>query len=599
MCGAVIRHCFNNWLLSLFSCVVLCAVAFHYGHEATAELDWPHYHDAWRDIAIAQSILDGRYPEDPILLGETLWYNPLVGAMVAAVSRITGLPPYLVDTRLGAYVNVLIPISFFILLACLFDPWVALAALVFFLAGNSRDQNYGAWFVTLTYSPLLWSPTFAQALFFMTLLLYWKARRANRYVWYAATGVLWGVTFIAHTAPAILLGCTFALMIFIRPGRSIKTQTPDDIAAPGETQGGVPGTRRLAQFLLASAVAFLISLPYTYSILIHYQFRMRNIRPTLYVDPALALSNLPHFLTECASISTAIAVLGLVFMLFRERKRVATWLVACWLFSVLAFLVQLYLSQAMKQAWGVELRQLVPGHHFLISLAALKALLFGFGLVTLSRAAETRMRAIWKKAPVKEGQDEGLREIPLSPFSPSRNAFGITPLAAIIVTCAVLYPSYPTRQQFKRAYDGGWQHTCFFEDRKKAYLWILDHTSPADVFLCDELLANRIVMPAARKVVVTIDVFFNPYVEFNSRRDDKLAMFKALDARDGPTFRALASKYHVTYLLMTDQAIVEKNNWLNVPSYERIQSLALPFLDLVYHEDGLAIYRLVPAGESG
>ena len=106
---------------------LMCALALIPAVHTTGDLIWPHDTALYRDLAIAQSMQDGPYLADPVYLGEMLWYNPLVPTLVAGISWLTHLPIPLVDTRSGAYLNLLVLLAFYILVISFFDRWMAVA----------------------------------------------------------------------------------------------------------------------------------------------------------------------------------------------------------------------------------------------------------------------------------------------------------------------------------------------------------------------------------------------------------------------------------------------------------------------------------------
>jgi hypothetical protein len=54
--------------------LVLVAIALIHGVKTTAGVVWPYDLDQFRDIGMAQAILDHRYGSDHLYLGETIWY---------------------------------------------------------------------------------------------------------------------------------------------------------------------------------------------------------------------------------------------------------------------------------------------------------------------------------------------------------------------------------------------------------------------------------------------------------------------------------------------------------------------------------------------
>jgi hypothetical protein len=98
-----------------FAFFVLVAIALINGIQTTAGVAWPYDLDQFRDVGMAQAILDHRYGTDHLYLGETIWYNPLVSAIAAAISSASRIAPPLVVTQAGAYLNLFGPIAFYVL----------------------------------------------------------------------------------------------------------------------------------------------------------------------------------------------------------------------------------------------------------------------------------------------------------------------------------------------------------------------------------------------------------------------------------------------------------------------------------------------------
>ncbi len=84
---------------------LFCLAALWVGWQTVQGLNWPREPDLVRDIAQAQTAADGQPFADPFYRGEATWYPPLVPALVAAVSRITGAGVPAVHTRSGAWLG--------------------------------------------------------------------------------------------------------------------------------------------------------------------------------------------------------------------------------------------------------------------------------------------------------------------------------------------------------------------------------------------------------------------------------------------------------------------------------------------------------------
>jgi 4-amino-4-deoxy-L-arabinose transferase-like glycosyltransferase len=166
--------------------ILLCVVAFIHGFNASHDLEWGNDLDHLRDVAAAQTILDGGFWDDPYYAGESQWYNPLTPTLVAAAARLTGAPLPTVHIRLGAYIDLLPAICFYILVASLFNRYVALASTACFLFFTSAP-SHPTW-ASATYTPMLLPVVFAQAPFYLTLFAYRKAILANQRRYYAGGG---------------------------------------------------------------------------------------------------------------------------------------------------------------------------------------------------------------------------------------------------------------------------------------------------------------------------------------------------------------------------------------------------------------------------
>ena len=79
--------------------VAFCGFAFIKAIQTTAAVQWPYDLDQFRDIGMAQAVLDHRYGTDHLYLGETIWFNPLVSVVIAALSRAADVSPVVVITH--------------------------------------------------------------------------------------------------------------------------------------------------------------------------------------------------------------------------------------------------------------------------------------------------------------------------------------------------------------------------------------------------------------------------------------------------------------------------------------------------------------------
>ena len=280
---------------------------------------------------MAQAVLDHRYGTDHLYLGETFWFNPLVSVIIGALSRAADVSPVVVVTHAGPYLNMFAPLAFYFLVAYLFDRGVALVAAVAFLFAPIGDAPSWA---AATYSPWLLTQNCVQTFFYLTLAAYLKALELNRRTWFVLVGLLLGITFLGHTAPAIILGFVMVLGTFKRCVQQTKT---DGLSSAG--------LREVNNLVVILSVAFVVSLPFTFSILGRYHLAIVNHAPNNWKYPLLLATNFSAFIWNNISWFTALALLGLFLLPADEPGRHRKTLLLSWLAVCCAALAINFLQQ--------------------------------------------------------------------------------------------------------------------------------------------------------------------------------------------------------------------------------------------------------------
>ena len=527
--------------------IVLIGIALINGIKTTAGVTWPYDLDQFRDIGMAQAILDHRYGTDHLYLGETIWYNPLVSSIVAAISSATGIAPPVVVTQAGAYLNLFAPIGFYLLVTYLFDRLVALAAVAAFLFAPIGDAPSWA---AVTYSPWIFSQNLAQGFFYLALVAYCKAIESKQWRWYFIVGILLGVTFLGHTAPAVILGIT----IFV--GLTMNSETWSQLQVRSVFFA------KTLPLTLILFVAFIVSLPFTFSILFHYHIRILNPVPGNWIYAPLAIDHLSDFLRGYLSWFSALAALGLVVLIGTRSARpgkiaLLTWLVICC--AALAV-------NEVQQIPSPKLHLMfVPAHHFLFYLRAIEDILFGVGLVWGCGFLVRGLASLSRKGPDQ-----------LDHFR--RTAEGGFVVLAVVVFLVLVYPKYRARFDFTNARS----QAVSFAERKAyidAYYWILSNTKPIDVFLSlTGDLDLSIVGPADRKVVVTSQPeFSNPYVDWKSRSNTASQIVDKLTSAPPDALAALAAN-GVNYIITAP--------------IDQFDHDPFSFLSKEFAEDDVVIYKV-------
>lgn len=295
----------------------LLAIALAVALGTTDGLQWPYDGDHFRDLAQAQTTRDGHPLSDPYYAGEWAWYNPLVPWLLAALSWLTGLSPAVLHVQGGPWLNLLGPVAFYVLGVCVAGHAAAFLALAVLLFANcSGDPSL----TCATYSPWLFVATFAQGLFFVGVLALRRAAGTRTATAAVAAGVVAGLTFLAHTGPALVLGGI--ALVLLRP----------------------------RQLVAAGCAALCVASPYVWSILVHYRLHVVNPVPMAWSWPPLTLSGFPATLLANAPVFVA-GAFGLVVV--RDRA------IRAWMAVAGALLALALLRDALP-----AVPALVPTFHF-------------------------------------------------------------------------------------------------------------------------------------------------------------------------------------------------------------------------------------------
>jgi len=489
----------RRWWLRAALLLLLCGPAFGLGRSASRGLSWPPGADLYRDIAQAQTMADGALLADPFYRGETLWYNPLVPGLVAALAGLSGQPVDVVYVQAGAWLNLLGPVAFFLLVeACFGLPAAALATLHLVYLRDSADPSW----LSPAYSPWLYSAAFVQALFYLTVLAYRRALRSGAATWFAVTGALLGLTFLGHTAPALLLGVLAAVGF----GHDARTGR---------------GRASLARHALLAGTALVIAAPFLWSIVVRYRLRIRNPAPLDWAWAPITLRTLPAFAAAYVSLPTAaLAVAALAWLIRRDPRRREASLVGAWALAAAAF----FALGVLREVAGLGPR-LIPRHHFLFYGRAAESVLVGYGGATALLALGRRLG--------------GGR---LGPLAPGALVLGV---AAVI---GVVLPSYRERDAFAAGHREAEREDSRL-NREEAREWIRTYSRPDDVFLAADDLALLIVGPAGRKVIALNPYFSNPYLDAQARREARDTMVEDLRQKRPEAFAARARDLGVRFVI--------------------------------------------------
>jgi len=490
----------------------LLAACLGLGVSRTADLSWPHDADLYRNMAQAQVMADGDFFADPFYAGEKAWYNPLTPAVVALLHRVTGLEMPVLYARAGAYLNLAVPLAFYVLAQAFLGRLGGLLA-TFYLVflGHPGEASW----MRPAYAPWFFAGSFGQVFFYLGLAAYAKAARVggSRRA-FACVGLLLGLAFLSHTAPALLLGGVVAAEASARAVRALGWFRRDR-----EPEDGLPW----AGHALLYAVAVVVSIPFLATILGFYHLRVVNAAGNDWFWWPFELARFGAYAAGHVSLAAVLALAG-VLLLVRDRARLESRLISWWLGLSLAFVLYALASQWAAPR-GLHLLNVVAPHHFWLYVKAAGALGWGHALANLLRRAGAR--------------------VPWAGVERNANAWV---LAATVAGTALALPTLAAREDFARA-----RREALAESartwRDEIRQMLRTRAAPHEVVLADPDDALMFVGPSGRKTVSVLANFANPYVAARPREEDTRRMFSALAAEDAEAFLPLAGRYRVAWVL--------------------------------------------------
>ena len=336
------------------------------------------------------------------------------------------------------------------------------------------------------------------------------------------------MTFLSHTAPAILLGViiTFGTLCHVLPARLAALD-----------QRAV--RQSLVSFAMVVTAALVVSAPFLWSIVGNYGLSLQNRVPTIWLDPSIELANWPVFLSDnlSPSLLNAFFALGLL-RIVAVRRRAETMFILVWLFTALAlFLYSAYGWQIM-QARGIQIPTILPAHHFLFYARGAQTLLFGYGVAALPGILAAGVRFL-KRAP------------PL-PQPAAWGRVGKAVFTVVVVGIVVgHYPAFVAREDFvglrERALD-----MYATRDQVDLFQWLRTQAEATDVFLAPDNVGLAIVGPAGRKLVVVDSFFSNPYLDWGDRDAARRAMWESLATGRCDRFHEVVEGYRVSHVILVE-----------------------------------------------
>ena len=498
---SAIAYRWGPWAILLLL-LIRCAVE---GLQATAGLEAAPDNDSWRDVGFIQGFLDGNWFGDPAYAGEWRWYPPLMHGLGALGVWLSGASPMSFWVRIGPWVNLLAPLTFFLMNARLCGgAAAAVATAVFVLFNGAFTYPYNA--ASYTWQPL--TPNLTLPLFFLGITLIHARGSSARMRDAVVIGSVIGIVFLAHTVPAILLSAVITTTAFSQ--RGIRTET-----------------------LLWLAVVALVELGWGLlflgPLLVHYRLHIANPAPGAWMAALMEPRFGSWLRLGALNLPGVLAAAGAWFLRRwapvdnRTVVILGTWIIGC-----LTFLVRHEVCAASGAKGAVCETFVISAHHFQFYLAAAWASVMGHTIW---------QGALWWAQPLP-GRPSSLKVAVLSATAVVTLAvgtfwFSFRPYAVDVYHWVrrTVQPSFEirTRDQKERPLD------------IVSYNWIIAHTRPQDLFVTslDTDDAVFAVLSAGRRLVAAPLLFSNPYVDWVSREERRVRYIAAINGQNPDSHRAL------------------------------------------------------------
>lgn len=483
----------------------ICGAALWHSVAITAGISWPADPDQFRDLSQAQTMLNGAWLGDPYYRDETLWYNPFTGALVAVLSWLTGALPHSVHVTAAPFINLLAPVMLYVFLVRSFGAPTAIFGLLGFFA---LDPSLA--YISSSYSPWLFPATLGQGLFFTVLALLVTTHAHLGRVPAIPAGIALGIVFLAHTAPAAVLGGIVSIVLL-------------------RHSGSRSWPRALGATTLALVTAALTAWPLLYSIGWRYGLDVVHPHPSLWQEEMLLLARLPAFVRDHVFRVEMVPVAAGLIGLYRHRRHVGALVVAIWIVGAVAGLGYSYGWQWMN-ARGIDAPAILPGFHFFRYVKLAENVLFGLGCLTILSAIAAMIRPR---------------------LSAAHWAWTARAGMAVAVAAFAWYatPGYLARRDFNEVREYSRQ-LYTGPDQRELYEWIREQPDRHAVFAAANNVSLSIIGPAGGRVLVVDPFFSNPYVAYAPRVEARNTLLRAIAAGECETLRQVARAFQVTYVVV-------------------------------------------------
>lgn len=496
---------------------ILILVAFMRNIASVRGLYYGYDQDSDRDLGNVMNLIGGNFLNDPSYVGEYIWYNPLIFWVEGVFVKLTGLPAITLVTQIGAFLNILSPILFYIMVSYLFSSRVALASTASFLFFSSGDMQASH---TATYSPWFYPVNFVQVVFYLAIIFMCRAFIRRTYLDFILAGVITGIAFLGHTAPTLILVLIFISLIAKEFYKSYRMRWI--------------GATEILKYGFAFGLSFLVvSIPILYTIVWKYHYHTINTAPAQFMASIFYLQNIPELIKVNFSIALVVSLIGfLVFIFEKSKDEIKHRVLQVWVTSAAVLFAYTMVVPACRISFNVELLSLVPCFHFFFYLKSFQSVMFGTGLCLVVEFLASRF--------LKGKTGEYVKPVSVT--------------LVVLLMSMLYYPVYSTRRDFCEQRKIALERNRL-SDEIEVYNFIISHSDINDVMVCEVDYSLFPVMATGRKLVASEPHFSNPYISYEQRHFDRLKILHALYEGDTTNATDLLEKYHVKFILLENKKI--------------------------------------------
>jgi len=452
--------------------------------------------DTYRDAAYAEHILEGRWSDDPALLGYRYWYPPLGPLVYSLIGRTAGTPPLAVYGTSVLWANIWILPILYLLVRRSFDRLTGVTAVLCVWLGSR-------WWSDNLALPV---PAVQGLVPALATLWLWVEVQAAKLRWSVPVAILLAICAWHH----VICG--------------LVTSGAIGLHALACTVGCRPGSRwqPLLRAAVVAAICGMLVAPLAWHLASLPQV---NRIPFRYV--ATELFNPRYSRHALTPLVIPLAIAGVVYVLRRAGDKGA------W---VIGYLLVGLVGQApayLRRFVGRSLPLLVP-HEFQWHGQLAVGILAAIALVWIAREAAGY-----------RGRVPGFSSPRSAPFA-----------VGCAWACLVMLVIGPDAADAVRRIDDRWISSRPLPAEARAADWIKRNTGVYDVFLCHPQTGYRLVGGlTGRKLVAPLAGYANVAAPVPKLHEDNKRLLKTDDPDE---FRRLAVNEHQVQYLLVEGSLLDR-----------------------------------------